>query len=71
MSDTNFRPNKDGSLRGDSKGLPDRGTRTGTAGYNSEGASLDRDATNGKGSFDAGSDPMNEKPGCQNKNSVI
>lgn len=70
MSDTNNRPNKDGSLRGDSKNIPDRGTKTGLNG-DTYGASLERDATNGKGSFDAGSDPMSERPGCNNKNSVI
>lgn len=29
MSDTNNRPNADGSLRGDDKNMPDRGTKTG------------------------------------------
>lgn len=70
MSDTNNRPNKDGSLRGDARNMPDRGTRTGLNG-DTYGASLERDATNSRGSFDAGSDPVNEKPGRNNKNSVI
>jgi hypothetical protein len=66
MSDTNNRPNKDGTLRGDSKGISDRGTKTGLNG-DTYGASLDRDATNSQGSFDAGSNAVNEKPGCNNK----
>jgi hypothetical protein len=69
MSDTNNRPNKDGSLRGDTRDLKDRGTSTGVT--DTYGASLDRDATNGKGGFDAGSDPVNQRPGTNNKNSVI
>jgi hypothetical protein len=56
MSETNNRPNKDGSLRGDDKALPSRGTKTGLGSYNPEGKSLDGDATNSQGSFDACSD---------------
>ncbi|MCU0689771.1 MAG: hypothetical protein MUF54_00080 [Polyangiaceae bacterium] len=58
MSDCNNRPNKDGSLRGDTKSLPDRGTGTGVT--DSYGASLDMGATNRKGRIAAGSDPMME-----------
>jgi hypothetical protein len=66
MSDTNNRPNKDGSLRGDSKGLPERGTKTGMNG-DSYGASLDKDATNSTSMERQGSDPAGE---CFNKKST-
>lgn len=51
MSDTNNRPLKDGSLRGDSKGMPDRGTSTGWHGADPQldGRSTDTDSTNSMG----------------------
>lgn len=71
MSDTNNRPNKDGSLRGDSKSISDRGTKTGLNG-DTYGASLDRDACNCiTENLNAKSDPVNQVPGRNNKNSVI
>ncbi len=52
MSDTNNRPLKDGSLRGDTKGMPDRGTSTGMdpgASPYLDGQSVDQSATNSMG----------------------
>lgn len=63
MSDTNNRPNKDGSLRGDAKNLPDKGAKTGLNG-DTYGASLDKDATNSMSMDRQGSDPAGE---CMNK----
>lgn len=66
MSDTNNRPTKDGSLRGDSKNLSNRGTKTGFNG-DAYGASVDGDATNSQGSVRESSDPVGE---CFNKKST-
>jgi hypothetical protein len=46
MSESNYKPS--GELQGDTKAMPDRGTRTGMTGYNthSEGKNLDTDAIN-------------------------
>lgn len=65
MSDTNNRPNKDGSLRGDSKSMPDRGTATGMdpgASVPLEGMSIDPDAINRLGGMGGAtkSDPAGE-----------
>lgn len=64
MSDTNNRPNADGSLRGDTKALPERGSMTGTTGFDMQldGASLDPDATNRLGAIgrQTRSDPAGE-----------
>lgn len=52
MSDTNNRPNKDGSLRGDDKDLPDRGTSVGMdpgADPATGGMSTEQSATNRQG----------------------
>jgi hypothetical protein len=55
MSDCNYRPK--GTMSGENVGpLPNAGTGTGMNG-DSYGADLGVDAVNGKGSFDAGSDP--------------
>lgn len=61
MSDTNNRPNKDGSLRGENVGaLPDKGSGTGLNG-DTYGASLDKDATNRMGSLTGtDSDPADQ-----------
>lgn len=67
MSETNNRPNRDGSLRGDSKAVPDRGTTTGMNG-DSYGASLGRDATNKKGSAHSAPNPPGQ---CVNKEDRI
>lgn len=63
MSDTNNRPNQDASLRGDTKPMPDRGSMTGTTGYdmNLDGASLDMDATNRLGAI--GRQTVSDKAG--------
>lgn len=42
-------PNKDGSLRGDTRSMPDRGTMTGVT--DTYGADLGRDSLNRKGSI--------------------
>ena len=65
MSDTNNRPNPDGSLRGDTKSMPDRGTSTGMdpgADIPLEGMSIDPDAINRLGGMGnaAKSDPAND-----------
>lgn len=51
MSDTNNRPNKDASLRGDTKSMPDRGTSTGWHGADPQldGASTEQESTNSLG----------------------
>ena len=60
MSETNNRPpHNNFDVRGDAKAMPDKGTSTGMNG-DSYGANLGSDATNGKGTFDACSDPMND-----------
>ena len=59
MSDTNNRPLKDGSLRGDDKAMPDQGTGTGVT--DTYGASVAPNATNSKGKMTGtGSDGMDE-----------
>lgn len=65
MSDTNNRPLPDGSLRGDTKSMPDRGTSTGMGdNAQTEGMSLDLDATNSMGSIRSAtqSDAPGESP---------
>lgn len=59
MKDSNYIPT--GELQGDTKGMPDRGTKTGMNG-DTYGASLDPDATNSMGgiSGSTGSDAMGE-----------
>lgn len=47
MSDTNNRPNADGSLRGDDKPVPNKGTRTNVT--DTYGADLSLTATNRQG----------------------
>jgi len=48
-----------GELQGDTKAMPDRGTSTGVAGnVATEGMSLERDATNRRGSAKTSPDPM-------------
>lgn len=63
MKDSNYIPS--GDLQGDTKGMPDRGTKTGMNG-DTYGASLDVDATNSMGSANTPSDPLadcfNDKP---------
>lgn len=53
MSETNNRPNKDGSLRGDDKGMPDRGTSVGWHGADPQldGKSVEPEAINRIGSI--------------------
>ncbi len=61
MSDTNNRPNMDGSLRGDDRPMPKRGTGTGFSGKNPmlDGRSTGPDDTNSLGSCGGcGSDPV-------------
>lgn len=60
MSDTNSRPNKDGSIRGDSRDLPMKSE--GSFATDSYGADLGPDATNRKGRITGatGSDPMDQ-----------
>jgi hypothetical protein len=67
MSECNYRPAKNAPLAGENVGpLPNKGTGTGAG--DSYGASLGQDATNGKGGFDAGSDPaMQDMPSKGNK----
>ena len=64
MSDTNNRPNADGSLRGDDKPMPNRGTGTGVV--DTYGADLSPTAKNRLGSITGAtkSDPADEEPGC-------
>jgi hypothetical protein len=61
MSDTNNRPNKDCSLRGENVGpLPDKGVGTGMNG-DTYGASLGEDATNRMGPLSGtDSDPADQ-----------
>lgn len=47
MSDTNNRPNRDGSIRGDTADLPNKGTGTNVT--DTYGADLGSEATNSKG----------------------
>lgn len=65
MSDTNNRPLKDGSLRGDSKSMPDRGTSTGWHGADPQlgGASTDQDSTNSMGSIKGSTKSDSESTG--------
>lgn len=66
MSDTNNRGSgNNDTVRGDTKGMPDRGTSTGMNG-DSYGAGLSQDSTNGIGPITGStkSDPMDE---CMNK----
>jgi hypothetical protein len=69
MSDTNNLPNKDGSLRGDTKAMPMKGTETGLNG-DTYGADLGQSALNGEGKITGGtkSNPMDQ---CFNKESTI
>lgn len=65
MSDTNNRPNKDGTLRGDDKAMPDRGTTTGMspgADPYLDGRSVDQSAINRIGGISGAtkSDPAGE-----------
>lgn len=68
MSDTNNRPLKDATLRGDDKAMPDRGTSTGVT--DTYGADVSGTAKNRKGGITGatGSDPAderyNKKPCC-------
>lgn len=71
MSDTNNRPLQDGSLRGDDKGMPNRGTSTGVS--DTYGADLSQGAKNRLGGMSGAtkSDPVEQGPGCNNKNATI
>lgn len=64
MSETNNRPNKDGSLRGDDSNLPDRGTGIGWHGADPQldGKSVEPEAINRIGSITSAtkSDPAPE-----------
>jgi len=62
-TEVNYRPT--GVMQGDSKAVPDRGTKTGvTDGY---GGDLSEKALNKKGSFNADSDGMQEGGLSKNK----
>ncbi len=58
MSDTNNRPNADGSMRGDESGVSSKGSTTGVS--DTYGASVQPGATNRKGKIDGSSDPMDK-----------
>lgn len=68
MSDTNFRPNKDASLRGDDKAMPDKGTSTGVT--DTYGADLSGSAKNSMGSI-TGATKSNPVDQCVNKEDRI
>lgn len=59
MSETNYRPN--GELQGDTKAMPNRGTKTGLNG-DTYGADLSPDATNRNGSM--GGATKSDDPYC-------
>jgi hypothetical protein len=72
MSDTNNRPNKDGSIRGDTNDLPDRGTSTGMnpgADPVTDGMSTEPEAINRAGGMGdaAKSDPQGTSFGGQSQ----
>jgi len=71
MSNTNHRPSRNGDLvEGDSKSMPDRGTKTGMQDSSGNyGADLSGNALNGKGgiSGSTGSDGMQEGGLSKNK----
>lgn len=61
MSESNYKPS--GELQGDTRPMPDRGTRTGMTGHNThaEGKNLDGEAINRIGGLrDTGSDPAEQ-----------
>ncbi len=60
MSDTNNRPNADGSMRGDESGVSSKGSTTGVT--DTYGASVQPSATNRKGGISGatGSDAMDK-----------
>lgn len=63
MSESNYKPDGTGVVMGDTKPMPDRGTRTGMTGVHTitDGKSLDLDAINRLGSIiGADSDPMEQ-----------
>ncbi len=60
MSDTNNRPNADGSLRGDDKPMPDRGTGTNVTDTYGADLSLKAKNTAGKITGATGSDSPDE-----------
>lgn len=64
MSDSNYKPDGTGVVMGDTKPMPDRGTKTGMTGYNihGDGMGLGMDDTNTMGSITGatGSDPMDK-----------
>lgn len=66
MSESNYKPS--GELQGDTRPMPDRGTRTGMTGYNThtEGKNLDGDAINRIGGISGGtkSDPADKDRCC-------
>lgn len=66
MKDSNYRPN--GSLQGDDRPMPNRGTGTGMNG-DTYGADLSDKATNRQGSITnhTKSNAPDEMPGCNNK----
>lgn len=68
MSDTNNRPNADGSLRGDDKNLPDRGTSSGVT--DTYGADLSVGAKNRQGGI-TGATKSNPVDQCINKEDRI
>jgi len=68
MSDTNNRPLKDGSLRGDDKAMPDRGTSTGVT--DTYGADLSPTAANKHGGISSAT-KSNPAEQCINKEDRI
>lgn len=72
MSDTNNRPLKDASLRGDSKSMPDRGTSTGWHGAEPHlgGASTDGESTNSLGKITGSTKSDSESTGFGSDNRI-
>lgn len=66
MSESNYKPS--GELQGDTRAMPDRGTRTGMTGHNThaDGKNLDADAINRIGGIGGAtkSDPMDQNCAC-------
>jgi len=70
MSNTNHRPSRNGDLvEGDTKAIPNRGTKTGVQDSGTYGANIDETALNGKGGISGctGSDGMVEGGLSKNK----
>jgi hypothetical protein len=62
MSESNYKPDGTGVVMGDTKAMPDRGTRTGMPdNVQNDGKSFDPEATNSMGAIKGtGSDPMDQ-----------